>query len=204
MWPGPVSKKFGSTEWWPCAGNNKIAVFPTYEQGAAAQFYLWATKYSNMTLSEAILKWSGHNSSDAYAKFMAKRVPGITMDTFIHQQFLASPTGLEFMKAQAWWEAGMKYPMTDAQWKKGQDLAFAGRVPKTKPVPAPTPEPTPKPEQKPAVKSKTIWSTIIGVLTSVGAAMTDWKVLAVLAGAVLIAFIIWERKGKPDISGWFK
>src|SRR5690349_9383841 len=112
MWPGPVATKFGSREWWPCSGNNKIAVFPSYEQGGAAEFYLWATKY-NLPLQDAIDKWSGHNSSDEYANFLLRHVPGLTLDTVISDDFLKSPMGLQFMKTQSQWEAGKPYPMTD-------------------------------------------------------------------------------------------
>lgn len=140
MWPGTVATKFGSKEWIPCAGDNKCAVFPTFEQGAAAQFYLWATKYSNMSLSAAIYKWSGHNSSDAYAAFLGRRIPGLKMSDIITVDFLSGPTGLAFMKAQAQWEAGKPYPMTDDQWRKGQELAFG----KSTVVPPPPDIPAPK------------------------------------------------------------
>jgi hypothetical protein len=32
------------------------------------------------------------------------------------------------MKAQAHWEAGQVYPMTDAEWKQAQDMVFKGKV----------------------------------------------------------------------------
>jgi hypothetical protein len=198
QWPGPISKKFGSTEWWPCGGNNKIAVFSTFEQGGAATLYLWANKYSDMPLSAAIYKWSGQNSSKAYADFLHKRVPEITLDTQITRALLNSPTGVQFMIAQSQWEAGKVYPMTEAQWQKAQEIAFGAKAPK--PVKVVDAEVV----AKPAIKSKTIWSTVIGVVTSVGAALTDWKIAAVLIGGALIAFIIWDRKGKPDITGFFK
>jgi hypothetical protein len=124
MWPGPVATRFGSKTWIPCGGNNKCAVFDTYVAGAAAQFYLWATKYSNIKLRDAIYKWSGHNSSPEYAAFLTKHIPGITMDTMLSPEFFRSEAGWKFMKAQAQWEAGQPYPMTDDEWKAGQLLAF--------------------------------------------------------------------------------
>lgn len=198
QWPGPVSKKFGSTEWWPCGGNNKIAVFDTFEQGGAATLYLWATKYSDMPLSAAIYKWSGHNSSKEYANFLKKRVPEITLDTQMTKTLLASELGVKFMIAQAHWEAGKPYPMTAAQWRKSQEIAFGKSSPKPIKIVDVEVEP------KPVAKSKTVWATILGVLTSLGAALTDWKVAAVLVGALLIAYIIWLVRGRPDISGWFQ
>ena len=132
QWPGPVSKKFGSTKHVVLKDgqSNKIAVFDTFEQGAAAQFYLWATRYTGMTLEAAIKKWSGHNSSKSYADHMKKKV-GISMSDLMTKEYLAGPDGWKFMKAQAQWEAGKAYPMTDEQWQAGQALAF-GKVPATK------------------------------------------------------------------------
>lgn len=151
QWPGPSATKFGSKEWWPCGGNNKIAVFPTFEQGGAATFDLWARRYSNMTLEAAILKWSGHNSSKAYADFLAKKIPGLTMDTMITKDFLRSDTGWRFMKYQSQWEAGKPYPMTDEQWKDAQDMAFGPKKAKPTPAPAeplpPAPAPLPAPTE---------------------------------------------------------
>lgn len=190
MWPGPASKKFGSTKHENLKDGNKAAIFDTFEQGAAAQFHLWARNYAGMILSEAIKKWSGHNSSAAYAAFMQKHV-GIKMDQVVTKRFLASPEGLKFMKAQAHWETGKPYPMTDAQWKAGQDMAF-GVQPET------------KPEVKPAVKSKTIWAQLGAVAAAIGGFVTDWKVMVVVAVTALAAFVIWERMGKPDIRGWFR
>ena len=156
MWPGSVSQRFGSTGWIPCGGNNKCAVFPTFEQGAAAQFYLWATRYSPMKLSEAIFRWSGQNSSAAYTAFLSKRVPGITLDTVITRTFLESESGLLFMKAQAQWEAGQPYPMTDAQWRKGQVLAFGSPPPDIEP-----------PIQIPVPEQKTFWRELIEAIASI-------------------------------------
>lgn len=163
MWPGPVATKFGSKEWIPCGGNNKCAVFPTYEQGAAAQFYLWATRYSNMKLSAAIFKWSGQNSSDAYTKFMTGRVPSLSLDDKITDSFLSSAKGLAFMKAQAQWEAGKPYPMTDEQWRRGQALAFGEHIDIPPPPDIEPPSPKPEPQPEPA----TFWQEVAGAIGSI-------------------------------------
>lgn len=60
-----------------------------------------------------------------------------------------------------------------------------------------------EPEEKPAVKSKTIWASILGIVSSVAAFVTDWKVLAVLVVAFFV-FIIADRYLKLDIKGWFR
>jgi hypothetical protein len=102
---------------------NHIAVFPDFVHGAAAQFALWKVSYCNMSLAAAIRKWSGHNSSAAYMAFLGKHV-GITAQTWITPALLASPKGLALMQAQAQWEAGKPYPMTDAEWRQAQALVF--------------------------------------------------------------------------------
>jgi hypothetical protein len=102
---------------------NHIAVFPDVVHGAAAQFALWKIGYCNMSLAAAIKKWSGHNSSAAYMAFLGKHV-GITAETWITPALLASPKGLALMQAQAQWEAGKPYPMTDAEWRQAQAMVF--------------------------------------------------------------------------------
>lgn len=130
MWGGnAISKKWGET------GNvslndglgqgNRIAVFPTFVQGACAQFDLWRTpRYRNLPFAQAIRVWSGGNSSEQYAKFLMSRVPGLTRDTLINDAFLSSPSGIAFVKAQAQHEAGKVYPMTDAEWAEAQRKVF--------------------------------------------------------------------------------
>lgn len=83
------------------------------------------------------------------------------------------------------------------------------------PVPMPPDVPAPKPidpevinhtedpaDTKPAAKSKTIWASIGGILASIAAFATDWRVLTVLVVA-FFAFIMLERYAKIDIKGWF-
>lgn len=97
-------------------------------------------------------------------------------------------------------------------------IKFGGEpAPKPAPVPPPPdieepeeeehPEAIPSPKAddgaKPAVQSKTIWASIIGVVTSIIGAVTDWRVLAVFAVAIFL-FILADRYLKLDIRGWFK
>lgn len=144
MWPNPLATKFGSTSYETLhdGQGNKIATFPDYVHGGAAQFALWASKnYIGKSLRDAIKKWSGNNSPDAYAKSLAKAIPGLSMDTVITVDFLKSENGWRFMKVQAQWEAGQPYPMTDDDWKSAQSLAFGEAPKKAEPIPTPTPVP---------------------------------------------------------------
>lgn len=130
MWGGnALTRKWGET------GNvglkdgtgqgNTIAVFPSKVIGACAQFDLWrSSNYRNKRLIDAIRKWSGGNSVNAYIAFLTARVPGLTANTVINEAFLKSPNGIALMKAQAWHEAGEKYPMTDAEWAQAQTKVF--------------------------------------------------------------------------------
>lgn len=201
MWPGPVATRFGSTQYENLKDGNKAAIFPTFEQGAAAQFYLWATKYSGMTLEDAIYKWSGHNSSPQYAAFLAKKVPGLSMKKVITKSFLASADGLKFMKAQAQWETGQPFPMTDAQWKRGQEIAFNK-------VPLPLVSDN-ESEVKPVIKSKTIWGGLVSFLGGIGASIfgafqyiaTPWGFAAlVFLVAVITIGTILVIKGRLDVN----
>jgi peptidoglycan hydrolase-like protein with peptidoglycan-binding domain len=136
MWPGKIATKWGSTSYVTLQDGqgNKIAVFPTFLQGAAAQFDLWATRYTTgETLHQLIDRWSGHNSPRAYVEFLEDRT-GTSIDTVMTKQFLASPAGWKLMKAQSRWEAGQEIPMSDDDWQQAQKMVFAG---------AATPTPTP-------------------------------------------------------------
>lgn len=209
MWGGnAISKKWGEQ------GNvalndgtgqgNHIAVFPTYVHGICAQIELWRTpRYKNKRFADAIAVWSGGNSVESYIAFVTKRVPGMTRDTVMDDAFWRGSMCVPFLKAQAWHEAGKPYPAPDADWIEAQRRVFGGI--KAAPPPPDVPKPKPKqPETKPAIKSKTIWAQVGTVLASIGGFLTDWRVAAVLVIAALAVFVILERKGKIDISGWFK
>jgi lysozyme family protein len=77
------------------------------------------------------------------------------------------------------------------------------------PVPIPSPVTTPKTEKpdtatKPGVRSTTLWAQIATVITALGGALTDWRMLAVIVVAALAGYVIWERMKRPDISGIIK
>lgn len=60
-----------------------------------------------------------------------------------------------------------------------------------------------EPDEKPAVKSKTIWASIIGIVTSIGGILTDWRVALIIVVALFL-FIAADRYLKWDIKGWFR
>ena len=84
-------------------------------------------------------------------------------------------------------------------------MSDAVRVPAPVPVKAPKGK-SEKPDTatKPAVLSTTVWAQIATVLTALGGALTDWRVLAVVVVAALAGYVIWERMKRPDISGVFQ
>lgn len=131
MWGNKLARKWGAS---PKAitlndgkgqGNN-IAVFPTHLQGICAQLDLWRTspKYRNQRFADAIAIWSGHNEVPSYIAFCKKRVPGLTESTILDDDFWRSPSGIAFLKAQAWHEAGKPYPAAEADWIEAQHRVF--------------------------------------------------------------------------------
>ncbi len=134
MWGSPLAKKWGAAKAIVLhdgkgQGNN-IAVFPTYVTGICAQLDLWRTSknYKNKKFCDAIRIWSGGNSVESYISFVLKRVPGMTRNTRMDDDFWRGPMGIAFLKAQAWHEAGKKYPAPDADWVKAQRLVFGEPV----------------------------------------------------------------------------
>ncbi len=136
MWGSKLAIKWGAS---PRAvtlndgkgqGNN-IAVFPTYVQGICAQLDLWRTSpnYRNKRFADAIAIWSGHNEVESYISFVLKRVSGMTRNTIMNDAFWASTQGIEFLKAQAWHEAGKQYPAPDADWREAQRRVLGGIEP---------------------------------------------------------------------------
>lgn len=61
---------------------------------------------------------------------------------------------------------------------------------------------------KPAGKSKTFWSSVLGILMSIWAviegAATNPYFWVFLIVVVIFGYIIWERLKRPDIFGWFR
>ena len=93
-------------------------------------------------------------------------------------------------------------PLLSRMMALDPSITFGQVIPKPPDI-EPMPEPKPK-ESKPAVQSKTVWASILAALTSLGGALTDWRVATVLVIGAIAAFVIWQRITKSDISGWFK
>lgn len=137
MWGSKLAIKWGAS---PRAvslndgtgqGNN-IAVFPTFTQGICAQLDLWRTSknYRNKPFKDAIAIWSGGNHVESYIKFVLDRVPGMRRDTIMDDKFWGSPMGIAFLKAQAWHEAGKRYPAPDWDWIEAQRRVMGDVEPK--------------------------------------------------------------------------
>ena len=143
--------------------DNNIAIFPTWVQGICAQLDLWRSsdKYRNKHFADAIAIWSGGNEVPSYIDFCKKRVPGLAENTVMNDAFWQSPSGIEFLKAQAWHEAGKEYPAPDADWIEAQKRVFGGEVSKpilVQPVNGAARPPDPVPQVAPAKAG--FWSSV--------------------------------------------
>jgi len=124
MYPGPSSKKFGSTETETIGGGHKIAVFPDAVSGAAAQIDLLHRNYTGKTLQSAITKWSGGNDVPTYLKVIQKET-GLSPDTILTPELIEDPkVGIAIARAMALQEAGKSYPLSDDQWLEAHKKAF--------------------------------------------------------------------------------
>lgn len=136
MWASDLSRKWGSGKKGVSLNdgtgqNNNIAVFPSFLLGICAQLDLWrsSSKYRNKPFCDAIAIWSGGNHVESYIRFVLERVPGMRRDTRMDDAFWRSSMGLQFLKAQAWHEAGKPYPAPAADWIEAQRRVFAGQTP---------------------------------------------------------------------------
>lgn len=175
MWGNALATKWGAL---PKAvvlkdglgqGNN-IAVFPTKVQGACAQFALWHQSYCNLSLEAAIKKWSGGNSSVAYMTWLEKAT-GLNSESMIDASILAGPVGLKLIKAQAQWEAGQVYPLSDGDWAQAQGAVFRG-------VPAKLPPTT---AQKKTASIVVAGTATTGAVVKAASSGHHWGVLVVIA-----------------------
>lgn len=129
QYPGQSARKFGSTGTEIIGGGHKIAVFDDPVKGAAAQFDLLSRAYSGMSLQDAIHKWSGGNSSGAYAQQIS-RATGIPLTGVLTRELLSDPAkAIPLAKTAADWEAGGNYPMSGEQWSQAFQMAQGGPLP---------------------------------------------------------------------------
>lgn len=168
-------------------GNN-IAVFPTFVQGICAQMDLWRTSpnYRNKRFADAIAIWSGHNEVESYIAFVLKRVPGMTRDTVMNDAFWRGPLAIPFLKAQAWHEAGKRYPASDQDWVEAQKRVMGGVVPTANTV------------KKAAVSVAT--GTASGTAAGVQGGLSLPVAFAVGLGVALVIFLVWKFKPRDPIK----
>lgn len=132
QWPGPIASKWGSTGHEVLndglGQGNKIATFPSWENGAAAHIDLLRTKYTGMPLGSAIQKWSDGNHSGEYANRVARET-GLSPDTIVSEDLLKSPAGLSLVQSMAQHEAGRGGAVPAAAWGRAQAMVFGGKPP---------------------------------------------------------------------------
>lgn len=128
QYPGKSATAFGSTTYEVIGGGHKIATFPTYEQGAAALWHLLERVYLGLTIGDAIIKWSGSNSVNAYLNQIESRT-AFKRGDYIDLDLLTGPeSAIDLAKAMAFHETGEEYPMTDEQWLAAHQLYLDNRA----------------------------------------------------------------------------
>jgi hypothetical protein len=104
---------------------DKPAIFPSKMSGAAAAIRKMAESdlYRGKTMQDLIQTWVGHGQS--YAPII-EQMTGISRNTRITPEFLASEEGLKFLKAMSRYETRVQvpYPLTDPQWREARDVAL--------------------------------------------------------------------------------
>lgn len=177
----PIPLKWGSTKTIYLSDglgqDNNIAIFDTWVQGICAQLDLWRTspKYRNKRFADAIATWSGGNNVPSYIAYVMSRVPGMTPNTIMNDEFWRGPLGLGFLKAQAGHEAGKTYPAPDADWLEAQRMVFAGAAP-SKAAP---------------IKTKAAAAVVVTTATTVAAtAHQGWSWIEIGLSAFIAAGIV--------------
>ena len=79
----------------------------------------------------------------------------------------------------------------------------SSRSARCRPPPDVVPAPVAVDAPKPLIKSKTVWASVAAGMTTAGAprALADWRVWCAVIVLALLAYVVWERNGKPDIRG---
>jgi hypothetical protein len=199
MWPGAIATKWGSTKWQYLSdgtgqgGNgkgNKIAIFDDWVDGICAQLDLWRSspRYKNKRFADAIATWSGGNNVPAYIAHVLARVPGMTRDTIMNDDFWRSSRGLMFLKVQAAHEAGKPIPATDADYVAAQTRAYSG-------------VPTKNTIKK--AGTSIVVGTATGTATGVQGGLSLPVALAIGLAVALVVFLVWKfkpRKVEEEVS----
>ena len=122
MYPGPSSRAFGSRSYEVIGGGHKIAVFDTFEHGAAALFHLLNRVYKGLRMDKAITKWSGGNNVNSYLASI-EQYSRLDRNTFIDGELIDTPSDLiDLAKAMAHHEAGQAYPLDNEGWMRAYDM----------------------------------------------------------------------------------
>ena len=119
---GPVAMRFRYVKVHKLGSGHTIVEFPSMVIGAAAMFYLLYTKYVGMTIGDALAKWGGQNNTNDYIRMIETKTHWTRDDFLTKGLFEEEYLAIEWGKAQAWHEAGQKYPMTDAEWSEAHEL----------------------------------------------------------------------------------
>jgi len=97
-------------------------------------------------------------------------------------------------------------PLLSRMMALDASITFGQAPPPPDVEPGPVVLETPKsPVPKPLIKSKTVWASVAAGMTTAAsafaAALADWRVWCAVIVLVLLAYVVWERNGKPDIRG---
>jgi hypothetical protein len=110
-------------------------------------------------------------------------------DTVMDDAFWRSPMGIQFLKAQAWHEAGKRYPAPDADWIEAQGLVFGV-------APAPQPADDLPPPSVPVRDTKWLQTS----LNKLGAS-PRLDVDGIVGPALREAIRDFQRKNNLDVDG---
>ena len=199
MWPGAIPTKWNSTAWQYLSDGtgqgggghgNKIAIFDNWVDGISAQLDLWRTSdnYKNKRFADAIATWSGHNHVDSYIAFLKARVPGLTEDTIMNDEFWRSPNALKFLKAQAGHEAGRTIPAPDADWVEAQRRVMKGIVPTTNTV------------KKAATAGGSMLPTVPTLQHAAGLSFSTALLIGLgIAAAIFLLWKFWPRNAREEL-----
>jgi len=113
-YPRKQDEKYGVEGYGIIGGGHKIAKFPTPVHGAAANFDLFADKYTGMTFKDAMKKWRGRPSP----------VPkGYSPNDVVDDNFLNDPNrAIDFFKKMALHESPDFKGMTDDDWRNAWQM----------------------------------------------------------------------------------
>jgi uncharacterized protein (TIGR02594 family) len=147
---GSSAKRFGATKSTTLndGARNTIATFPTSVDGAGALFHLLYTVYAGLTLWDALHKWGdgatieakgkaldvrgkvmegrllqaqARARTDGYAASIEKRSRWRRGDVITKARLEDPAAAIDVGRAMAWHEAGIEFPMSDAQWAEAHE-----------------------------------------------------------------------------------